>query len=283
MGRPGIRQGRERKTGLYRHKRRCRSSLGKHTPKPAINSCTPGGDRLSYLPVRCPRRMQVLRYLASSSMTGVRVSCGCGGERRCAQTSAAGPAGRHRRDASLFTGRSERLADVGCRDALCFFIENQTLDVISNVATIEYVTDVGNLNHQNATPVLPQRRLDAGLYSVEGQGILPVRAKWVAHRDTSLTDTLEPFLDELLMSRVKRLISADKQGSRRSRVEYGQDLFAYLLCPVCRRAFGSYANIPMLRLLEQSIRIRKPAPLDAIHPNDERLAEGSSSLLRWAK
>ena len=85
------------------------------------------------------------------------------------------------------------------------------------------------------------------------------------------------------MSRVKRLISADKQGSRRSRVEYGQDLFAYLLCPVCRRAFGSYANIPMLRLLEQSIRIRKPAPLDAIHPNDERLAEGSSSLLRWAK
>src|SRR5262245_15277665 len=57
--------------------------------------------------------------------------------------------------AGLLDGRSERLANAGRGNSFRFFIEDQSLNVVSNVPAVENVCDIGNLDHQNAAPIAP--------------------------------------------------------------------------------------------------------------------------------
>jgi hypothetical protein len=59
-----------------------------------------------------------------------------------------------------------------------------------------------------------QRRLNALFYRKEGQWIVWIDAMGVANRDANLPDPAQTFLNELLMSAVKRLVPPDEQSGR---------------------------------------------------------------------
>lgn len=61
----------------------------------------------------------------------------------------------------------------------------------------------------------------------------------IADCDADLTDPPQPFLDQTLMSLMKRLIPPDKERRRHLRIEGRPKLPKRTLGPVLRRSLGS--------------------------------------------
>jgi hypothetical protein len=85
---------------------------------------------------------------------------------------------------------------------------------VTDVATVEHIGNIGQRYHYETSRVSRQGGFDALLYGKIRQRILSIDPEGVAHRDTSLVDAPQTFLDQSPVATVVGLISADKQRGR---------------------------------------------------------------------
>src|ERR1043166_7490654 len=81
---------------------------------------------------------------------------------------------------------------------------------------------------------------------------------------------------------MKRLISPDKKRRRLFWIEGGSQQGQSALSPIRGSAFGAHPQVKVLRRHKHPICIIETALADAVEPNREGRAKGSSSLIRWA-
>jgi hypothetical protein len=101
----------------------------------------------------------------------------------------------------------------------------------------------------------------------------------VAHGNTDLSDPAQPLFDQALMAAMERLVAADEQRRRLLRIESRSQQRQRLLGPILRRAFGADAQIVFVRRNEHPVGVGETPGIDAVEPDDKRIAEYGAGLL----
>jgi len=169
-------------------------------------------------------------------------------------------------------------AHVGGGNRFGRFIEHDALDCVAHIAAIENIGDVGK-RHDHETPSMRRKRgLDALLNRKERQrifGVYPVR---VTNRNARLSYSSQTFLDQALMTTVKRLVASDEKRRRLLRVERRpqprQDLFS----PILRRTLGTDAYIKMFGRRKHTVGVREATDFNAVKPYRESFTERSPGV-----
>jgi hypothetical protein len=89
-------------------------------------------------------------------------------------------------------GSSAQLAHPRRRDRLSLFVENDTLDIVADVAPIEDISDIRQRHDDEPACMRRQRCLDALFYREEGRWIVWINAMGVANREQTCPTRRKP-------------------------------------------------------------------------------------------
>jgi hypothetical protein len=115
--------------------------------------------------------------------------------------------------------KAANIAHIRCRDSFGLFVENDLLDIVTDITSIKYIGDIRKRHYNETSNICRQRRFDPLLHCKERKWIFPVNTVCVADRHANLSYPLKPNLDQPLMARMERLISSDEQGCWFLRIE----------------------------------------------------------------
>jgi hypothetical protein len=112
---------------------------------------------------------------------------------------------------------------------------------VTDVATVEHIGNIGQRYHYETSRVSRQGGFDALLYGKIRQRILSIDPEGVAHRDTSLVEAPQTFLDQSPVAAVEGLISANKLRGRPLWIKGRAQQRERLLHPILRRSLDGVA------------------------------------------